>query len=246
MLKAIADSLLSLTHPQACHVCSSHVTTFDDGIACSNCWQATRVFAGSEDLCSKCGAFLGDVGAIGRTECPDCADHQFDAARSVGLYEKALAATILHLKKEPHLARRAKRLFIDRLTTGAFSDAAVVMPVPLARKRMHERGFNQAQVLAEIAGKAAGLPVDSVSLSRGVHTPMHRAAMDRKARIATVKDAFEVLRPKLVEGRHVVLVDDVLTSGATASACAGTLKANGAASVSVFTLARVAWRSFGS
>jgi predicted amidophosphoribosyltransferase len=67
---------------------------------------------------------------------------------------------------------------------------------------------------------------------------MHRVGMDQKARELTIHNAFTVLRPKLIAGRHVMLIDDVLTSGATASQAAKILKKNGAAGVSVFTLAR--------
>jgi predicted amidophosphoribosyltransferase len=73
---------------------------------------------------------------------------------------------------------------------------------------------------------------------RTSHTPIHRAAMDRKARAATVERSFEVKIPRLVTGRNIILVDDVLTSGSTASACASVLKKNGAARVDVITLAR--------
>lgn len=69
---------------------------------------------------------------------------------------------------------------------------------------------------------------------------MHRAGMDRKGRALTVKNAFTVVRPKLIEGRDIILVDDVLTSGATVSSCANVLKRIGAATVHVLTVARAA------
>ena len=83
-----------------------------------------------------------------------------------------------------------------------------------------------------------GITIDKLSLSRKIHTPIHRAAMDRKARDLTVRNAFEISRPKLVNGANVLLIDDVFTSGATASQCAKVLKKAGAKKVSVLTLAR--------
>ena len=73
---------------------------------------------------------------------------------------------------------------------------------------------------------------------RRMRPPMHRVAMDKKAREMTVTNAFEVVRPKLIEGRSILLVDDIFTSGATVSYCAKALKKKGAAIVKVFTLAR--------
>jgi len=114
----------------------------------------------------------------------------------------------------------------------------VIIPVPLSKKRYLERGFNQAEVIAAEVSRSLDMPVDSATLARKAHTPMHRAAMDRKAREMTVRNAFHVQRPNLVKDRSILLVDDIFTSGATASHCAKVLKKSGAASVKVFTLAR--------
>ncbi|MBA3352333.1 MAG: ComF family protein [Blastocatellia bacterium] len=120
------------------------------------------------------------------------------------------------------------------------SGPPIVIPVPLSARRQQERGFNQAAVIATVIARSGNLLLDENSLVRKIHTPMHRAGMDRKARAMTVKKAFEVVRPKLIEGRDTLLVDDVLTSGETASICARVLKKSGAATVSVLTIARAA------
>jgi len=112
------------------------------------------------------------------------------------------------------------------------------MPIPLSKIRRHDRGFNQAEIVAKVVARVLGMRLDKASLVRTVHTPKHRAAMDKKSRAATVKGAFEVTRPRLVSGESILLVDDVLTSGSTASACAHELKQHGAAWVGVLTLAR--------
>ncbi|MDM7920791.1 MAG: hypothetical protein QUS14_00710 [Pyrinomonadaceae bacterium] len=90
--------------------------------------------------------------------------------------------------------------------------------------------------------KTTSIPVDENSLVRTRHTPMHRAAMDKKAREKSVEDAFEVRRPKLIDGQHITLVDDIFTSGATAHYCAAKLKESGAATVNVLTIAHAAIR----
>jgi ComF family protein len=238
MFHKIYDSLLAVVYPQACQICENSVENSSEGIACGDCWQKTRIFSGAETLCHKCGEFLHENPTDFETFCRRCDEHFYDAARAVGIYENALSASIVHLKNEPFVARNLQKLFLSAFENSSFQDAAKIIPVPLSRKRLLERGFNQAAVLARILAKHTKIDLDEKSLVRSVHTPMHRAAMDRKAREMTVKNAFEVKRPKLIEGENILLVDDVFTSGATVSNCAEVLKKKGANKVYVLTLAR--------
>jgi ComF family protein len=238
MLRAISDSLVSLLYPQPCGGCSDIAGRFSDGVACSSCWEKTRIFTGNETLCSKCGTYLRDGNNASEALCRHCDDHHYDRARAAGIYENALAAEVVRLKSTPSLSKRSATLFTAAFDSSGFDDATLVMPVPLSKRRFLERGFNQAALLARLIAKRGGIPTDEKSLVRKVHTPIHRAAMDRKARDLTVKNAFAVMRPASIEGQNIVLVDDVLTSGATVSYCAKILKKNGAGKVYVFTLAR--------
>lgn len=240
MLKFLPDSILSLVYPQECYVCHGEVGSSEDGVACSRCWNATKVFTGSEMLCNKCGAFLFGTGPSDSSFCRKCDDHAYDRAFAIGLYEKALSVSILQLKKTPQLSRRLKCLLAGTLERIAVERSILVVPVPLSSRRLQERGFNQAAIIGKTISKRSGLAFDESSLIRKVHTPMHRAGMDRKARGLTVKSAFEVARPRLVEDRNILLVDDIFTSGETASTCASTLKKSGAANVTVLTIARTA------
>lgn len=239
MLAKILDPLLSLAYPQKCQICENSVEKSEDGIACRECWEKTRVFSGNETLCHKCGRFLSENEAPFQTFCHACDTHFYNRASAVGLYEKALQASVLNLKIEPFVAARLQKLFLNAFERSDFTDAAVIIPVPLSKKRLLERGFNQAAVLAASLAKHSKIKFDENTLARTAHTPMHRAGMDTKAREITVKNAFEVKRPKFIKDKNVLLIDDVFTSGATASACAETLRKNGANSVYVFTLARV-------
>ncbi len=238
MLTKFFDSLLTLAYPQTCQICQNSVENSGDGVACQDCWKQTRIFSGKETVCHKCGRFLSEAETDFQIFCHQCDEHFYDRARAVGLYEKGLQASILHLKREPFAAKRLQKLFIAAFYNSNFADTDTIIPVPLSKKRFIERGFNQAVVLAEILSDSVKIEVDEHSLVRKVHTPMHRAGMDTKARELTVKNAFEVKRPKLIEGRKILLIDDVFTSGATVSACAKTLKKSGAEKVCVFTVAR--------
>ncbi|MDQ3181475.1 MAG: double zinc ribbon domain-containing protein [Acidobacteriota bacterium] len=240
MFHKISDALLTLAYPQACQICKNSVENLADGVACQSCWEKTQIFSGAETLCGKCGRFLQAKATNFETFCHLCSEHFYDSASAVGIYEDALAASVLHLKREPFIAKRLKNLFISRFQHSDFQDASLIIPVPLSKKRRLERGFNQAGVLAKILATQTRIKLDQQSLIRKIHTPMHRAAMDNKAREMSVKNAFEIKRPKFVEDENILLVDDVFTSGATVSNCAKVLKESGARQVCVLTVARAA------
>lgn len=238
MLSKIYDSLLTLAYPQACHVCEQSVEIWSDGVVCQSCWEKTCLFSGAETLCFKCGRLLRTETTDFKTFCHQCDEQFYDAASAVGIYEFALSASVLNLKREPFIAQKLKKLFLARFQNCGFRDATKIIPVPLSKKRFLERGFNQAAFLAEILAKQSKIPLDNQTLARNVHTPTRRATMDAKARESTVKDAFEVKRPSFIKGENILLIDDVFTSGATVSNCAKTLKENGAGKVYVLTVAR--------
>lgn len=239
MLRAIQNSVLSIIYPQPCQVCSGMVEEVKNGNSCHQCWFETRIFAGREMLCDKCGALLGEQAAVSPVRCRQCDDYFFDKAFAIGVYEKALAAAVVELKNSPHLSAHVRSLIKTQFTKYTRTlEPDLIIPVPLSKIRSIERGFNQAEIIAAEVGRVMRVAVDSLSLTRTLHTPIHRGGMDKKARELTVVKGFSVTRPNLVKGREILLVDDVLTSGATSSACARALKRAGSGSVTVFTLAR--------
>ena len=238
MFKQVCNSLLTLAYPQACHLCENSVEDFSDGVVCRDCWKKTRIFSGNENLCNKCGAYLNESKTPVKTFCHRCDEHFYDASRAVGIYENALAASIIHLKREPFVAKNLRKLFISAFYNSGFQDPTLLIPIPLSKKRFLERGFNQAAILADILKKETEIKIDEKSLVRKIHTPMHRATMDVKARNMSVKNAFEVKRAEFIKNQTILLVDDVYTSGATVSSCAEVLKKAGASKVYVLTIAR--------
>ncbi|MCA1634914.1 MAG: double zinc ribbon domain-containing protein [Acidobacteria bacterium] len=245
-LDTLYDAALALLYPRACAVCgTASVEARADSPACGACWAATRVFTEVDALCSKCGAPARRAAASAAGEdhmqirCRRCEGEEFTAARACGIYEGALRASVLNLKREPHVASRLARLMHETCLRAPFGAATRVVPVPLHPEREQERGFNQAVLLAGALAARAGLALDYWSLARATHTEQHRAGMDARARRESVEDAFRVTRPRLVEGESILLVDDVFTTGATVSACASALRAAGAREVFVLTVARV-------
>jgi competence protein ComFC len=235
------DAALALVYPQACAVCAASVESRHDGVACASCWRATRLFDENDTLCWKCGAFTAAAVSEDKrisVRCGECDDAAFTAARACGFYEGALRASVLELKRQPHLALRLARLMLVAQQRSPISSTNLIIPVPLHPEREHERGFNQASLLARELSRLSRLPLDEYSVVRRVHTERHRAGMDARARRDSVADAFTVRHPKLVAHQRVLLVDDVFTTGATVSACAAVLKEAGAEEVFVLTLAR--------
>lgn len=238
MFNNLKNSLLSIVFPVECRVCRTEVTDSNDGVACGDCWAATTIFSGSEMLCNKCGAFFGSKVASVEVSCHQCDEHHYESASALGIYEKALAVSILRLKNEPLVPKRLTDLFHRSIAGDSISDIDLIVPIPLSKQRMIERGFNQAEVIARRVAQITGIAVDSHSLVRTTHTPMHRVGMDKRARELTVINAFKVVRPNLVKRSCILLVDDVFTSGSTASNCAKALKKAGAERIKVLTLAR--------
>ena len=235
------DSLLSIVYPQACAVCGDSVECRKFGIACERCWQKTHIFTDRDAVCWKCG--LPSVGFVTpekreQVHCRRCDHNAFTAARACGVYEGALKASILALKREPHVCRHLVKLISLAQKQHPLTTATRIVPVPLHPQRQKARGFNQAAVLATVLSRANSTILDEGSLVRALHTEQHRAGMDARDRQKTVESAFEVSCPPVIQGERVLLVDDVFTTGATVSACSRALLDAGAAEVYVLTLAR--------
>jgi len=240
-IDSLYDAALALLYPQACAVCGASVEARDDGVACAACWRETRIFTEQDALCWKCGAHsVARIGAekLMDVRCRRCEQEPYDAARACGMYEKALRASVLALKQEPHTSSRLARLLYETQRREPLRSATHIIPVPLHPERERERGFNQAAILGRSLARLTGLPCDEWSLARTLYTERHRAGMDALARRESVDKAFRVERPRLIENERILLLDDVFTTGATVSTAASALKAAGAQAVFVLTLAR--------
>ena len=238
----IYDALLTLAYPQVCTICGHSVEQRKFGAVCEACWNATRIFTGTETICGKCGVPAVVEATVSimpdQVRCGGCDSQGFTAARAVGLYERALRESVLLLKRQPHVTQHLATLFARAAMRAPLNTATRIMPVPLHARRMKTRGFNQASILAHALSKPLGLPLDEVSLLRVSGSEKHRAGMDARGRQETVAGAFEVRHSRLVANEDILLIDDVFTTGATVSACAEALAQAGAKAVFVLTIAR--------
>jgi ComF family protein len=226
---------LDLVFPPLCPVCDGLLGTGRRDPLCGACWEALERI--SPPWCRCCGAPLGIEGLCGacRTRRP-----RFAYARAALRYGD-VAREAIHAFKFGGRRGLANPLgdLLAGLGVSALPGAVpdLLVPVPLHPRRARERGYNQAILLALRLERAWGVPVAADVLLREVPT-LPQADLDAAARRRNVRDAFAVRRPEVIEGRHVVLVDDVLTTGATAGECARVLIRAGAATVGVITVAR--------
>ncbi len=233
-------ALLDLLLPPQCVACDAPVDA--PGLLCADCFRRTGFI--TEPFCARCGVPFANA-ALGGSEqlCPGCraAPPVFQRARAALRYDAQGRRLILPFKHAdraelaavlaPHMARAGAVLL---------READLLVPVPLHRWRLFHRRYNQAALLAKAVGRIAKRPcvVDALVRLRATASLGEKSAVDRATEVA---GAFAVRASRAVRlaGRRVLLVDDVMTSGATANACATVLLAAGATSVDVLAAARV-------
>ena len=232
-LSAAAELLL----PRVCVVCEALLDRGDVGIACRTCWA--RLPALPAPRCERCGH---PTHGIACRWCPMLPPY-VRAARSVCWAAGPVGLGIVHALKYQgwhrmarEIARRMARVDWPR---DVIEERCALVPVPLARKREKERGFNQSERLAGALSSLWTLPVWSNALSRTRYTET-QTRLTPGERLRNVSGAFraEDEARKLLRGAHVVLVDDVVTTAATLNACAAALCEGGARIVSFVTFGR--------
>jgi len=232
-------------YPPRCAVCGDRFGLDSDHRVCAPC--LARVEKIPEPICLICGAPMQSAAAI-EDRCASCLDRRphFASARAVARYRPSAESDRRSL---PSLIRRHKygldqslqkalAEFLGDNLPYSSTDCDVVIPVPLHRRRLWWRGFNQAALLAMTISRRLDKPIEMEALMRTRMT-IPQTSQDHDARRRNVRRAFSVLRPARIRGQRVLLVDDVMTTGATVDECARVLMAAGSARVDVLTLARV-------
>lgn len=238
-MKGILAGIADLLFPPCCPVCGILLTERTFTPFCPLCRTGIR-FIGSP-LCPRCGLPFSTPEGEDHL-CGSCLAREpaYAIARSMAYYEGSLLAAI-HLFKyrgKTGIGEALGRMLADYAGTlwnlGAFT---LVVPVPLHRRRLRSRGFNQAGILAREVAVRFGLPLELMTLRRVVPTAP-QVNLGREARLTNVRGAFAVGRPERVAGQRILLVDDVYTTGGTLTECAETLLTAGADAVALLTLAR--------
>ncbi len=190
--------------------------------------------------CATCGhPFYGMV--EGDRICPHCEglDPAFREGRTATLFKGPARALIIELKYHHglHVLEDMEEIFRRAAHVLALARDAVLVPVPLHPRKLRERGYNQAALLAETLARAAGGTAQVEPLLRRSADTATQTAFDRRTRMANLKNAFALVRgASLNPGQHYLLVDDVFTTGSTLNSCARTMRRAGALNLDVVTL----------
>lgn len=237
LLGELAGSLADFVFPPYCALCHKRMPDGQREPVCQDCWAQAVIW--ERGACQRCGARMA-AGASPRL-CPACRIEGWACSdlRTPGPFSGPVAEAIHLLKysERPGIARRLAALMAGCLEPEApHRRADLIAAVPLHRARFRERGYNQAQLLAESLSGILGIAADHGAVTRRRHNPT-QTKLDRRQRMENVRDIFRVSDPSRVAGKRVILVDDVLTTGATIGSCGQAVLAAGAAEVLALTAA---------
>jgi len=233
------NATLAFFFPENCQLCHASRATPAESYVCGKCREDVEFVL--PPFCQRCGRPF--EGAIEHAfECSNCRemDLHFSSARSA-VFAKGTVLEVIHRYKYN------RALWFEPLLTSWLLDRAVpelsaekwdwIVPVPLHPAKQREREFNQAKRLGRRLSLATGIPMNEALLQRQVFT-QSQTRLSREERRANVRRAFRLKKGQHLDGEHVVLLDDVFTTGATSDACAQALRAGGAGDVCVWTVAR--------
>jgi len=239
-VSGISECVFATLFPSDCRLCGAPLVKISRLPVCDECLAQTRPITGS--VCSACGERLSSPFAAAGERCGLCrrAAPPFVKAAAYGSHDGGLRG-LIHLLKYDQVRPAAGVLgrllaqAISNLAMGA--DEILVVPVPLHRRKLRQRGFNQAELITRAALKRVG--GERVVLKPGIlqrrRETQSQIGLTRHQR----RDAaFAVVKPDAVKGRDLLIVDDVFTTGTTVSECARVLRRSGASKVYVATVAR--------
>lgn len=237
---AFLKNLLNLVLPSRCAYCGKVIEA--ENALCPACFEKINFI--SAPYCSICGMPFETEKQVYKTSaliCPDCARQKRKTRfnRSAVLYDDFSKKAVLAFKFQDkcYLAKIFAKWL--KLAGNDIFKAGVdlMIPVPLSYRRLFKRGYNQSVLLARELSKLTGVEIDVTSLVKVKNTKAQSTLLG-KSRLKNIKNAFEVKKPDKIKNKRIVLIDDVMTTGATLSECAKVLLKAGAKSVDTLTVAR--------
>ncbi len=226
--------------PVDCTACGVPLNQDPIPLFCSDCWRMIAPLR--QPGCARCNRpFASPIAATYSPNhvCQPCAERPPAYAKAWTLYPYLPplqdAICLFKYRGKIALASALAQLMIHRLSLLPAVD--LIMPVPLHPQRLREREFNQSLLLADRIGAYLKRPVSCTNLIRNTPSPA-QTTLSRRGRLKNLRGAFSLREPRAVQGRRVLLIDDVYTTGTTVNECATTLRKGGSSDVFVLTLAR--------
>jgi ComF family protein len=240
-VQRVLDGVLNLIYPETCFLCPAPLSRRQDCGVCGSCWEKSVALKIKPPRCPSCGLPFQNFEADSEHLCGDCMQQMppYAGARSFGHYTEELSRLIQGLKFQ---GRRNLVALLAPLLAGVFSeswdreDFDLIVPVPLHRKRKRERGYNQSELLARSLARCVAIPYHQALLR--VRPTLPQVGLTNSQRLENVRHAFRCMEPKQIFARRILLIDDVMTTGATVASAAQALLDAGARRVSVLTVAR--------
>lgn len=237
LLQLIGSGMVELLFPQQpqCAACQQE-DSYHLGLG-KNCLRKIALI--EPPICLKCGRPKRLVAAT-KDFCPQCCEtkYYFSEARAVGVYEGALREYLTELKYRfrPDLGEALGMLLVEWLKNHReFQKIDLIIPIPIHWQKLVVRGYNQAELLAKPLQKYLGIPIKSDIIIRDKITQTQNA-LHKEERFANISEAFRIVNTKPLAGTSILLIDDILTTGATVSEASRVLMRAGAIDVKVLTL----------
>ncbi len=231
----MTGKLLRIFFPESCPICKNPSTDHEIAPICQGCWGKISPYNGP--LCQICGKPL--VSEVSIT-CSECISDKpaFKYARSFGLYEGTLKEAINLYKYHgiKRLSRPLSHLLLRMNPAPSWWEVDVILPVPLHKRKLRQREFNQSALLAKYIGRQLGIPVILTCLIK-LRDTLPQVELSGEDRKKNVRGTFGIRNKGLIQGKNLLLMDDVFTTGATVRECCRVLKKAGAGDIYVITLA---------
>jgi ComF family protein len=228
----IQNKVLNMLFPETCPVCSDTSSDHATAPICTGCWDSIQPYEGPK--CDKCGIPLNSDLSI---TCGECIKNEpaYKSVRTFGLYKGPLRKAINLLKY--HNIKRLSKPLSEMILRMEIPRVDAVIPIPLYKDRLRQREFNQSALLAKYTAKKTGTSLLVGCLVK-IKETLPQVGLSSGERHRNIRNAFGIENKELIKGKDILLMDDVITTGATVRECSRVLKKGGAGNIYVMALAQ--------